>query len=54
MDGKDTSGVLLLRIKDTLTVAAMNVEELEAEELVYSAANAFADSEQQYNKGDTH
>jgi hypothetical protein len=50
----DTTGVLLLRVKDTLTVAGLNVEELEAEELIFSAANAFVDSEQHYNKGDTH
>jgi hypothetical protein len=54
MEDKDTSGVLLLRIKDTLTVAGINAEEFEAEELIYSAANAFADSDKHYNKGDTH
>lgn len=54
MDDKDTSGVLLLRIKDTLTVAAMNAEEHEAEELVYSAANAFVDSHQRQHTGETH
>jgi hypothetical protein len=54
MEDKDTSGVLLLRIKDTLTVAGMNAEEYEAEELVYSAANAFMESEFNHNKGDTH
>ena len=54
IEGKDTSGVLLLRIKDTLTVAGINAEEFEAEDLIYSAANAFADSEVKYNKGETH
>ena len=54
MEEKDTSGVLLLRIKDTLTVAGINVEEVEAEELIYSAANAFADMGEHHNKGETH
>jgi hypothetical protein len=50
----DTTGVLLLRINDTLTVAGLNVEELETEELIFSAANAFADMNEHHNKGDTH
>jgi hypothetical protein len=54
MEDKDASGVMLLRIKDTLTVAAMNAEEHEAEELVYSAANAFVDSHQRQHTGETH
>jgi hypothetical protein len=51
---KDTSGVLLLRTKDTLTMAGMNAEEHEAEELVYSAANAFVDAHQRQHTGETH
>jgi hypothetical protein len=54
MEDKDTTGVLLLRVKDTLTVAGLNVAELEAEELIFSAANAFADMEAHHGKGDTH
>jgi hypothetical protein len=54
MEDKDTSGVLLLRIKDTLTVAGMNAEEHEAEELIYFAADAFVDSHQRQHTGETH
>ena len=50
----DTDGVLLLRVNDTLTVAGLNIDELRAEELIFSAANAFAESTSQYNRGDTH
>lgn len=54
MKEADTTGVLLLRVHDTLTVAGLNTEEMDAEALIYSAANAFADMNEQYNKGDTH
>lgn len=54
MKGADTTGVLLLRVHDTLTVAGLNTGEMDAEELIYSAANAFADMNEQHNKGETH
>jgi hypothetical protein len=50
----DTTGVLLLRVNDTLTVAGLDIDELEAEELIFSAANAFADMSEHHGKGDTH
>jgi hypothetical protein len=54
IEDQDTTGVLLLRVKDTLTVAGLNVAELEAEELIFNAANAFADMSEHHGKGDTH
>lgn len=52
--GMDVGGVLLIRANNVLTVAGINIAEMEAEELIYAAANAFADSDERYNKGDTH
>lgn len=50
----DIGGVLLIRANNVLTVAGLNIVELEAEELIYAAANAFADSDEHRGKGDTH
>lgn len=53
-EGSDTTGVLLLRVKDTLTVAGLNINTADAEDLVFSAANAFADMVEPTYMGDIH
>ena len=53
-DSRDTAGVMLLRVKTTLTVAGLNTEELEAQELVIAAATAFVDSAEQCERGVRH
>ena len=54
MEEKDTSGVLLLRIKDTLTIAGLNVNELEAEEIIFNAASALTDDTLKNYTGEAH
>jgi hypothetical protein len=54
MEGADTTGVLLLRVKDTLTVAGMNIDTADAEDLIFSAANAFADIVEPPVSGEVH
>jgi len=54
MEGAGTTGVLLLRVKDTLTVAGLNIATADAEDLVFSAANAFADMVEPTYVGEVH
>jgi hypothetical protein len=54
MEGADTTGVLLLRVKNTLTVAGMNIDTVDAEDLIFSAANAFADIVEPTYVGEVH
>jgi hypothetical protein len=54
VDGRDTAGVLLLRVNNTLTVAGLNTEELDAQELVIAAATAFVDLTEVCSPGVRH
>jgi len=54
VDSRDTSGVMLLRVNTTLTVAGLNTDELDAQELVIAAATAFVDSAEQCPRGVRH